>query len=255
MKNIKWFFPKTLRDAEKLLHNGYRPHAGGTFLVKTGLSISGLFDLTLINEFHVMEDSVKNISIGSAVTYAEAASYIETLSPGNIFTDSLDSAAATPLRNRITLGGSIFSSPKWSDLIGPLIACDVGIELTGEKSPVEIIDYLDDSNLRKSSLIKNILIPKSNINGGYYRFTLTGFDYPFFTISVSERTGGKYILCLTGLPSGFVKYEGTIDSIINDLSDLPEFNAERGMSGEYLRERAIIEAVRLLKKTGGYYVQ
>lgn len=243
MKNIKWFFPETLTEVEKLYNEGYKAHGGGTFLVKTNLKADGYFNLAAVPELKKSGTAGDSIILGSALTYTEAADCLEKEVPGNFISAALSAAAATPLRNRITLGGSIYAAPKWSDLIGPLKAAGASLKILPGGITVSVSDYYSDRELRHSGIITEVIIPKTNIKGGYYRFTQTHFDYPFFTVSISVRKDGSMISVLTGTSSGPVE--------LSSPTEVPEFNKERGISGEYIRERAAIELSRLLKLLGG----
>lgn len=246
---MKWFFPNTLSEVNNLLKDGYKAHGGGTFLVKTSLNIAGLFDLSGISELKDAQTSRESIILGSALSYAEAAEIIETASTGNFISKALSSAASCPLRNRITLGGSIYAAPKWSDLIGPLFAADASLKLSSVEDSVPIADYHSDRKLKHSGIITEIIIPKTNISGNYYRFTQTHFDYPFFTISISIRGKDDFSCCLTGSAGGLFEFSGNSADLTGVA--FPKFNKERGFSGEYIRHRAEIEFIRLLKRSGG----
>ena len=251
MTDIKWFYPESLPEAEKLLQQGYRPHAGGTFLIKTGLNVRGLFDLSSVSEIHGFSFDSDVITLGAGLTYRETADAVFSAAGDNILSSALSQAASTPLRNRISLGGSIYSAPKWSDLTGPLIVSDASIELSGENGEISVPDYLSDPQLRKICLVKNIRLNLSAVKGFYYRFTLTTFDYPFFTVSLSVRSRNSVKLCVTGMQSGSFILQGLKNEVKKALSDMPVFNDERGLSGLYLREMAIRESERLLEKAGG----
>ncbi|MBI9109091.1 MAG: FAD binding domain-containing protein [Spirochaetales bacterium] len=251
MKDMKWFFPDTLTEVDELLKNGYKAHGGGTFLVKTALNTDGLFDLSRIPQLKEFGISGGYISLGSALTYTKAAAVLESESAGNFMSKALSSAAACPLRNRITLGGSIYAAPKWSDLIGPLLASDASVRLSSSDKPSAVSDYLSDKKLRHSGIITEVIIPEANIAGGYYRFTQTHFDYPMFTITVSMRGNEDLSCCITGPASGPLVLKGKRAELLKSATALPDFNKERSLSGEYIKKRAEIEFVRLLNITGG----
>ena len=248
MSNIKWFFPGSEAECLKLLDDGYKPHGGGTFLVKTALNIKGLFVLPddgIFNGCSIKDDSV---IIGSSVTYKDAGQFLEDNSPGNFFSKALLSAAATPLRNRITIGGSAVAAPKWSDLAGPLSASDAVIEISGSGKTAVYSDFKNNMKPGSSSLVRLISIPLKNITGSYFRFTLTGFDYPFFTLTLSDRK--KTLFCaVTGCRTGTIVFSGTSSEIINSFDAEVFFNDERGLSGKYLKKRAAVELSRMLEDT------
>ena len=251
MKNMKWFFPETLSEADKLLKDGYKAHGGGTFLVKTSLNFAGLFNLSGIPELKQSKVTSEVIRLGSALSYSDGAALLESEVPGNLISKALSGAAACPLRNRITLGGSIYASPKWSDIIGPLIACGAKLELTSATEAISVSDYLRDRDLRHSGIITTVIIPRANITGDYYRFTKTTFDYPFFTISASVRTPELFHAVLTGTASGTFASANSPEALLKTASGLPAFNRERGISGEYIGKRAEVEFKRLINRATG----
>ncbi len=245
MNELKWFFPSTEKDCIKMLDEGYRPHGGGTYLIKTSLKIKGLFSLPDDGVFKTCTDDSENIIIGSAVTYADAANYLSELRPDNLLSKALSNAASTPLRNRITLGGSIAAAPKWSDITGPLTACGAKLRLSGDKNIIDYTDYASNRKIGKRPLISSIIIPKNSVKGGYFRCTLTSFDYPVFSISLSAAS--KNLRCaVTGTSSGIICLGGGPSEIIDAYNNTISFSSERCFSGEYLKERGLTELQRLI---------
>ncbi len=247
MNNMKWFFPESADESVHLFRQGFKPHGGGTFLIKTSLNVPGLFDLSLVNDFKNFEDDGTHLSIGSALSYHDSAVLLESASDGNFFSAALLSAASTPLRNRITVGGSIYALPKWSDIAAPLAAAEGLIVPADDDTPVGIYEYIDDRELKKSILISSIKLPKQNLNGSYYRFTLTGFDYPFFTIAASDRGRGVFRIAVSGTRSGIQIFSGSGDSMLSEAKSNLSFSDERGISGKYLKMRALIQLKRIIR--------
>ena len=71
------------------------------------------------------------VRLGAGTTYAGAVRGLAAFDTCHPLVQALGSAATTPLRNRITVGGSVASFPYWSDLMGPLLALEAEVELTG----------------------------------------------------------------------------------------------------------------------------
>ena len=245
MNNLKWFFPETETECLRLIKDGYKPHGGGTFLIKTPLNIKGLFTLPDNGTFHSCRRESETLIIGGAVSYTEAAAFLENECSGNFITKAFGSAASTPLRNRITVGGSINAAPKWSDITGSLTAAKAVLKLAGIESRVGIEEYLTDSKLRKGSLISSVEIRLSTCSGDYCRCTLTGFDYPFFTIAVSTA-GSGFFCAVSGTGEGVISFSGNADTILTSAAGRLSFNNERGFSSEYLKNRALTELKRII---------
>ena len=250
MNDLKWYFPTSGPECLDLFNDGIQPHGGGTFLIKTALNTEGLFDTSRVTDFKTTEFSNNEIKIGSALSYSDVSTFLEGILPDNFISAALSSAASTPLRNRITLGGSLASAPKWSDLAGPLAAADAVILFEGRSEGTAYIEYLSDRTIRKKNLVSSVIVPEKNLSGRYYRFTLTGFDYPFFTVSVSIRAGNKTVCAVSGTAKGLAIFNGTPESILAEAAETLSFNDERGMTGEYIKSRSLVELKRMLSDGG-----
>ena len=183
---MDWYFPTELKEVPPLLKKeGVVPHGGGTGLLRTGLSrLKGLVDLSELN-LDTIEEKDGSIILGSSSTYSMICSALVQKDPGSILTRALSIAASTPLRNRITLGGSIASFPIWSDLMGPLIALGSQVTILEEteiKHPVEHLAA--NRELLGGSLITGIEYKKEWPLSWYHRHTRVAFDYPLFTLTI-----------------------------------------------------------------------
>ena len=247
MNDLKWFYPKSELECLRLFNDGYRPHGGGTFLVKTSLNIEGLFIIPDNDNFKIRKFDKDFLYLGAALTYFEAADFAEEQISNNFLSKALVSAAATPLRNRITLGGSIAAAPKWSDLAGPLCAAGAKVDIAGRDETLSITELYANRNMRNKSLITSLKIPVSALHGDYYRFTFTGFDYPLFTLTISV-TNKSVICAVTGSASGEIEIlQGEPAEVLSVFEKKCNFNDERGLSGKYIKTRAAVELKRILE--------
>lgn len=192
---MDWYFPTELKEVPPLLEKeGIVVHGGGTGLLRTGLKqLKGLVDLSGL-PLDTVGETGGEITFGSCNTYSSVCKILQEKDPGSILLKALSQAASTPLRNRITLGGSIASFPIWSDLMGPLIALDSEITLqngTETKYPIEKI--VTDRNILKGKLITGIKYKKEWPLSWYHRQTRVAFDYPLFTLSILLDTDGNII--------------------------------------------------------------
>ncbi len=196
MKTLQWYFPDSIDEAAALLRKEKTfPHGGGTSLVNRGLaSVSGLVDTARLPLKYLRYDS-GNLEIGANETYASTAEGLKNILPGNLLIESLGQAASTPLRNRITLGGSASLFPLWSDLIGPMAVLNGHIRTEGKKGGLhDIFSWIKDYSLQKGTLIISLFFPDSaDWLSCYYRETRVGFDYPAFTVSVLARKKGNTV--------------------------------------------------------------
>lgn len=250
MNDLKWFFPKSGLECQKLFLDGNRPHAGGTFLIKTNLNSTGLFDINRVKDYCKTAVNDNNAIIGAAVSYADAAAFINSIAEGSFISIALSSAASTPLRNRISIGGSIAAAPKWSDIIAPFAAAGVSVVLEEDSKSIPYSAYAIDRDMRRNSLVASVSVPVKNLSGYYFRCTLTGFDYPLFTIAVSLRDNGTLHCAFSGIKEGLVLIEGKTETVLSEAEKRISFNNERGLSAEYLKNRALTELERLLTSGG-----
>jgi len=183
---LKWYYPRSLEEVTPLLRErGVAPHGGGTSLLRGSLSrLAGLIDLSGL-PLHVFEHDKREIRIGSNMSYADVVRRLRRIEPGHILVKSLSQAASTPLRNRITIGGSVSLFPLWSDLMGPLIALGARVAVVGREQGVhDIEDYTKNRKLRSGNLITEVRIPRARWISHYHRETRTSFDYPAFSITI-----------------------------------------------------------------------
>ena len=217
MKELNWNYPKTLADAEKLVRQeNVLPHGGGTGLLLRNLTgVDGLIELSqlALRSVNVTENEVE---IGNLCTYADVISELKKTDPEHILAQCLRHSANTPLRNRITIGGSIAMFPPWSDLMGALIALDAKVTLIGENSgdfPVE--DYVKDSNLCKNSLITAVKFHNSGWRSAHYREIRTKSDMPVFNHTVLLKVEADKIsesrIIVVGTASKFTRLTAVED--------------------------------------------
>lgn len=195
VKEMTWYRPKQIEEVPPLLEReGIKPHGGGTWILRGSLkNTKGLIDLSHL-PLGFFRAGKSYIEIGPCLTYAETAHKIEQIDRGHVLVKALRHAASTPLRNRITVGGTIASFPAWSDLMGPLLALDTEVSLIGRNEgtyPVE--EYVGTSSLRKNSLITSVRIRNEKWNSFYHREIRTRFDYPAFTVIILMKKAGQTV--------------------------------------------------------------
>ncbi len=153
--------------------------------------LTGLIDLSAL-ALHVFEHDKREIRIGAAMSYGDVVSHLRQIEPEHILVRSLSRAASTPLRNRITIGGSVSLFPLWSDLMGPLIALGARVAVIGQEEGVyDIEQYTKNRKLRSENLITEVRIPRAHWISHYHRETRTSFDYPAFSITILLADTGR----------------------------------------------------------------
>jgi len=193
-ENIKeWFRPGSLDEVLDIMQSGRGiPYAGGTGL-KGGL-VTGLIDLRKLNLNYIRENET-GIAIGAGTPFNDIAHHPWT--DGRcILAQAVGQAASNPLRNLITIGGSLASRPIWSNVPTPLLALNAPVKVSGAPEAEYLIgDFLQ---LKRSSkfFITEVSIPPAPGYGVYHRFARTRFDYAVLDLAVYiELKSGAINLC------------------------------------------------------------
>lgn len=253
----KWHFPSTDKELVDLMEGG-NPliHGGGTGIPRAKVrSAQSVVDLSRLG-WDVCETDGDSIKLGSMCTFSRVARELEKIRPGHVLPRALSRAASTPLRNMITLGGSVAFFPLWSDLVGPLIALEGKVDLVGASEGIyPVREFVSNRALFRGSVIRSILIPDQAWDSWYYREVRIGFDYPGFTMTLLSRrdldklsdfravvVGTKErfsILNLIG--ERFIGVRcGEVDvKAIGDVLNL-EFSDKKSGSGEYFKQVAAV---------------
>ena len=181
MPELEWYYPENLGDMPDLLNReGVILHGGGTGILRGGLKkTAGLIDLGRLR-LNTVERRDGKMKLGAGCTYAETVHGLSAHEKNHVLVTSLGQAASTPLRNRITLGGSIALFPFWSDLMGPLLA----LEADGLFA---LSDYIQNPELRRNTLIVSVQWEDRPWHSAYHRHTRTRTDRPMFSVSVLSR--------------------------------------------------------------------
>jgi CO/xanthine dehydrogenase FAD-binding subunit len=266
---IQWYFPNELDEVPEILaQEGVIPHSGGTGILWGGMTrIRGLMDVSRLElKFCRIQDGT--IDLGAALSYGETAAALAE--SGHLLSRTLCAAATEPLRNRISLGGSISMFPYWSDLMGPLLAHEAELSLAGATSGTRALgEYLQNRDLRKNTLITSIRLPDLPWEGAYYRHTRTPTDRPAFSITVLLKHSAKRIEEIRAVVVGCAgRYRRltAVEKVLrgsevpSDPSELLEeaaeqldidFPARMGFSAEYLNACAAVELKRTLASALG----
>ena len=178
---LNWFYPGDIHEALRLNANAsYKIHGGGTFLLRSDLNkYEAIVDISALGLDYVLKVN-EMTEIGAMATFTDI---LCELPKDHILYKALAGAAATPIRNRVTVGGSIAAFPIWSDLVGPLMALESELVLLYENGDVveeltvPIADYYSDLSLKNNSLIKSVRFCENSSSAYYHRSSRTKFDY------------------------------------------------------------------------------
>jgi len=265
---IQWFYPSNLNDVQELLEQpGIYPCAGNTFLLKAGLKkVKGLIYLGDLGLDYFRSDGQRH-SVGATLTFNGLVRNLIRISPDSVLIKSLRSAATCPLRNRITVGGSVASFPRWSDLMGPLIALDASLELIGsQQGQVKVTDYLASPQSRKGTLITEINYSPQEWQSSYFRCGRTVNDYSLFNFTilwqinysgqledirivlVGTRKKFRRIVEIEDAVRGLPLADCHWENLVNELE--LSFNQSTFGRANYLEHMARCELVRALSRIG-----
>jgi CO/xanthine dehydrogenase FAD-binding subunit len=264
MKELEWLYPQNLEEVPAMLEKkGVFLHGGGTGILKSGLSrVSRLIDLSKLPINYFREKSGR-IEIGASQTYADVVENIKAVDPDHILVKALGEAANTPLRNRITIGGSIALFPPWSDLMGPLVALEADVSLLGSNNKnVKIADLASNRGFAKGNLITGIGFALKRRSSYYYREGRTIVDYPTFTVTVllskTDDVLRESRVVISGCTGRFkrltdledyINGRGAGDIDIGTAVDLMDvsFPGKKNLKPEYLRHLAAVSVSRGLE--------
>lgn len=148
--------------------------------------------------------------LGATTTFSEAARALRACGAAPALSHALGVAAATPLRNRITVGGSIASFPLWSDLMGPLLALGSSVHLRGRVArTVPLEDYVSTPDLHRGTLVTGCSFSDRSWRFWYHREVRVRFDYPAFTLTflalVEEECVKELRAVLVGCRNRFLR--------------------------------------------------
>lgn len=268
MKETIWYYPKSIKEAYHILQSEKSIiHAGGTWLKPAILTkYASVVDLNnaRLNYFSIDK---KCIRMGAMLTFNDIKENLTGHFKTHILIDALRQSAAEPLRNRITLGGSIFAFPIWSDIIGPLISLGAKVILSGpDEKKIDLEEYFSSPKLKSDFLIKEVIIPANPFNSFFYKEAKTHFDYASFTISLAVQKSEKKLehpsFILTGVKSKYMKLKEIEDAfqkkkkdkqaIENSINSLKlEFLNKNGRSPVYISsivKSKLLEGIKKLSR-------
>lgn len=242
-EKTRWIRPDNFVDALNIFINDTTliPVAGTTGILRVKRhKHEGFIDLSKCKLNYIKEDKEKGrILIGAMTTFNEIIEYIKNNSNKNkgtssfsfneMLLSSLSSAASHPLRNRITIGGSLYDLPIWSDLVSPLLVTSTKVVYNKDEK-MELIEYIENRK-KFPHIIKEIEINYDK--GTKYiseRFSLTNFDYAVFRISMAalEDKENKFLefkSCISGTKNIIYHDENFDKKFIGiNLSDTDKIN-------------------------------
>ena len=172
-KTIKYDAPSTIIELSNVLINSTSANiiAAGTDLsleiTQTMKEFSHIVSVNQVIELKEIKDNAKELEIGAAVSYEDAASSLISNWPD--LGPFLQRFASLPIKNWATIGGNIANASPIGDMPPVLIALDAKLKL--RKGPVSRTINLEDffitykkTVIQQGEFIESIIIPKPNEN-------------------------------------------------------------------------------------------
>ena len=172
-KTIKYDAPSTINELSNVLINSTSANiiAAGTDLsleiTQSMKEFSHIVSVNQVIELKEIKDNAKELEIGAAVSYEDAASCLITNWPD--LGPFLQRFASLPIKNWATIGGNIANASPIGDMPPVLIALDAKLKL--RKGPVSRTINLEDffitykkTVIQQGEFIESIIIPKPNKN-------------------------------------------------------------------------------------------
>lgn len=264
---VKWFFPTKEDELKRIIKSLDKPvpHGGGTGLLRGDIrKYKAIVDLDKLDLSYIKNNN-GFIEIGAMTTYDDIVRYFEKTDKNSILYKSLINAATTPLRNRITIGGSIAYFPPWSDILGPLFTLSAELYLVGEKEGwFTILDYVSNRALHRKTVITKIRYRRAKDTGysAHFRATRTKVDHPAFTITllldIKDKEVDSASIYVVGTKDKYKRLsilekqligKKVLDLKVESLSvDEVEFYGKPQFTSEYQRFLFEVEIRRLLNR-------
>ncbi|MDP0595737.1 MAG: FAD binding domain-containing protein, partial [Candidatus Thioglobus sp.] len=170
---IKYDAPSTMNELSNVLINSTSANiiAAGTDLsleiTQAMKEFSHIVSVNQVIELKEIKDNAKELEIGAAVSYEDAASSLISNWPD--LGPFLQRFASLPIKNWATIGGNIANASPIGDMPPVLIALDAKLKL--RKGPVSRTINLEDffitykkTAIQQGEFIESIIIPKPNEN-------------------------------------------------------------------------------------------
>lgn len=193
LKAMEWYFPKSLEElAELLKEEGVFIHAGGTAIKEERIkSAKRVIDISSLPLNYVKKDG-DIWRIGAMATLSRV---MDSLESDHLLVKALKCTATTPLRNRITVGGSVFLSPLWSNFMGPLLALDAKLNVVGKlNGTYSYEEFLSNKAKFQGCAVTEVSFQADGSTCFFFdRFARTANDYSALTVTLGFSMKGDVV--------------------------------------------------------------
>lgn len=198
MEIKEWMRPESLEAAYELYQAGGVIVGGGAYMKLGKKSIDKALDLSQLG-LDTIEETEKGIELGAMVTLRELErSPILKEHFGDVFSKLLSSISGVQLRNTATIGGTVWGSYGFSDILTLLLAMDAQVELYRE-GWISLEAFL--SKDKKSGLLIKVLLPKSSDKASALCYKKSQTDFSVINVAAA-RVDGKLRIAVGARPAG-----------------------------------------------------
>lgn len=182
MEKITFVYPQNQQEVLSYLDKNALLYAGGTSIFKRKLDrFDFIVDLSSLNN-KAINVKGKGLELESGVSIAQLRKLKLDIPHKELIQQLGLDTASTPLRNQITIGGSIVQCPYWSNFPVYLVAMDASLTLNdvnGDQTELSMSEYYADQQKYKKYYLSKITIPETygNYESSYFCFKETHFDY------------------------------------------------------------------------------
>lgn len=177
---MKSFYPTNVLEALEIMDShSCKPIGGGTDLMIRGRSWQDstrnfnvdIVFISHLKELKAIKEDSENYYIGAAVTQQELLNYH---SLPQYFKEVLGQMATVSIRNTATIAGNICNAASVADLLPLMYILNAKVELesVGGKRLMAIADFelsKYHTAIHTNELIKQIIVPKVDVNAYYYK--------------------------------------------------------------------------------------
>jgi len=204
----------------------------GLWITKQMRSLPKLIFTGRVDALHMVTDRVATLSMGSAVTYAEAASQLAAIAPD--FAEVVRRIGSKQVRSSGTVGGNIANGSPIGDMPPMLIALGARIALRKgeEQRDLSLEDFFIDygkQDRRPGELLWRIDIPKLRSNERFFAHKLSKrFDQDIsavmaaFKFVISGRVIASSVIAFGGMAATPRRARKTEEALKGLKLDAPE---------------------------------
>jgi CO/xanthine dehydrogenase FAD-binding subunit len=222
IKNI--IRPKSLDEAYRsMLDQGAYPIAGGTWIRLGSRVIETALDLSTLDLRYIRTEKGK-IELGAMTTLRDVElSAVLEKSYGSLFKTVVGPIVGVPMRNLITVGGTVGGRYGFSDLNTLLLALNARVVLykTGEMDFASYLEHKSSSPL----LIEKILIDERGVRGAFTSIRKTKTDLAILN-AAAAFTGTEWRLVLGARP-GMAKLAKNAGALLGSTAQPSDGDIQR----------------------------